>query len=488
MKLLFAFLFLFGQVFQLLAAVELPSVISSGMVLQRDLNLPIWGWGKPGDKVKVSFAGQIQRTEVDAKGNWQVRFSPLKASSENRMMKIEVGSESVELKDVVVGEVWVCSGQSNMQFSLAGGAGKTVDPKHQPIADWMDQERKTANDPLIRQIATPNVTSYDKEKKNFEGKWISADSEANNNNFTAVGYFFAKELRRELNVPVGLLKCPWGGKQIQPFIPSTQYKSDAVLSAYYQKAQEDLEKAMKSFDPDKAEAKYQKDLEKWKQEVQKAKDAGSQVPKKPNKATAPQLNPNFPSTLYNSMVNPLVPFGIRGALWYQGESNANTEAGMYGKFIEALATGWRNRWGQGDFPLYYCQLASFRDAPTKPVVDDNWVTVCDQMRRTLTFKHTGMAVLNDIGEAKDIHPRNKLDAGKRLALWALAKDYGRTDLVYSGPLYKSHTINGNKVMIQFDSVGEGLMIARKNLLDPAEPVSEPLRISNLQPRRPVAMG
>ena len=475
-RILTLFIAITCSIFPVLAAIELPAVISSGMVLQRDIKAPIWGYGAKGTEVKVNFAGQSHTTKIGSNGMWMIRLNPLSASAQSRVMKIEVGSETIELSDIVVGEVWVCSGQSNMGFTVESSAKKTRDPIDQPVADFITAHKKTARDPLLRQITVPAATSYDKEQKTFNGTWFASTSEENNNKFTATGYFFALELRKALKVPVGLLKCSWGGKKIQPFISSTQYKNVPKLKAYYQAAWTKLEKNMSTYSPKKAEEKYQAALAKWKDRVKKAKERKQKAPRKPRKAADPQEDPNFPSTLYNAMINPLVPFGIKGAIWYQGESNAqsDSDARMYSEFLEALATGWRTRWGQGDFPLYYCQLAKFRKASPEPMDENRWVTVCDQMRRTLSFKNTGMAVLNDCGEVSDIHPRNKVDVGKRLSLWALAKDYGQSDLVYSGPLYKSSSTQGNKVTISFTSVGDGLMAARKHLLDPAKPVSEDL--------------
>ncbi|MFT5130921.1 MAG: sialate O-acetylesterase [Rhodothermales bacterium] len=477
MKLRLILLTLFCGFSPLWAAVTLPAVIANGMVLQREMNLPIWGWGTAGDAVSVGFAGQTVKSSVAADGSWKVELQALEASAESRVMRIVVGSDSIDLADVVVGEVWVCSGQSNMGFSLDASARPTRDAKDQPVADYIKAELSTHFDPLIRQITSPMTTSYDQEKTSFNGAWVKADSEANKKPFTAAGYFFAKELRAKLNVPIGLLKCPWGGKKIQPFIPSTQYKKDAALSKYYNESRAKLAERLKTYDADKAEAKYQVALTAWKEKVKKAKAAGKRAPRRPNKQVSPALDPNFPSTLYNAMVNPLVPYGIKGAIWYQGESNAGGAAANgfgYETYLRTLVDGWRDRWGQGDFPLYYCQLAQFKAVPTEPVDANGWVDVCNDMRKALTHKNVGMAVLNDCGEVSDIHPRNKVDAGKRLALWALAKDYGFY-LVYSGPLYKSHTTAGNKVTVDFESVGEGLLTARKHLLDPAKPVDEAVK-------------
>jgi sialate O-acetylesterase len=426
---------LLGTLAHTSAALELPTVIADGMVLQRQMRVPVWGWGKAGDVVTVRFAGQAGAGIVGKDGAWKVTIGPLEASAEGRVMSITVGAEFVDIKDVVVGEVWFCSGQSNMGMTVGACTRKTRDPKDQPIADYVSKELGSSLDPLIRQIASPCTTSYDKELTTFKGSWVKADSADNKKSFTAAGYFFAKELRAKLKVPVGLLKCPWGGKKIQPFIPSTQYKKAPDLAKYYADSL--------------ARARSDKKL---------------------------QGSPNFPSTLYNAMVNPFVPYAIRGALWYQGESNAGgakREGFSYERYLRALVDGWRDRWGQGDFSFYYCQLAQFRDAPKEPIASNGWVDVCNDMRKVLDHENVGMAVLNDIGEEKDIHPRNKVDAGKRLALWALAKDYG-FDIVYSGPLYKSQVIEGKNVRIQFDSVGEGLMVGVKHLLDPTRPVKAEL--------------
>jgi sialate O-acetylesterase len=462
---------------QLWSAISLPPAISNGMVLQRQMKLPIWGWGTAGDEVTVSFAGQSVSGKVAADGTWTVHLNALEASSESRVMRIASAGESIDIQDVLVGEVWVCSGQSNMGWTLDASTRATKDPKDQPVADFVAAELGEHLDPLIRQLASPLTTSYDKEQTRFQASWTKADSAESKKPFTAVGYFFAKELRAKLKVPIGLLKCPWGGKKIQPFIPSTQYKKDPALGKHYDESLAAMAKKAAGYDPDKAEANYQKAFASWQEKVKKARAAGKTVPRRPRKQSSPATDANFPSTLYNAMVNPLVPYGIRGAIWYQGESNAGGPAANgfdYETYLRALIDGWRDRWGQGDFPFYYCQLAQFKAISETPIDSNGWVDVNDDMRKVLNHKNVGMAVLNDCGEVADIHPRNKVDAGKRLALWALAKDYGH-ELVHSGPLYKSHQIKGKEVTVEFASVGEGLMTARKHLLDPAKAVDEPIK-------------
>ncbi|MEM7010595.1 MAG: sialate O-acetylesterase, partial [Verrucomicrobiota bacterium] len=317
----------------------------------------------------------------------------------------------------------------------------------------------------------------DKALTQFEGQWARADTVKNKNQFSAVGYYFAKELRQNLDVPVGVIVAAWGAKRIQPFIPSSQYEKDPALADYYKEQLAKIRERIAAYDDAAEEAKFEANMARWHERARAAKAAGKWPPPVP-KRWYPQNDPNFPGTIYNAMINPLSPYAIRGAIWYQGESNAKHPNAMvfdYETYLRALIDGLRDHWGQGDFPFYYCQLAQFRAAPTEPVDTDFWVNVCNDMRKVLDHKNVGMAVLNDVGEVRDIHPRNKIDPGKRLARWALAKDYGRSDLVYSGPLYKSHRIDGAKVEISFNNVGEGLMTARKNLHWGTKPVDEELQ-------------
>lgn len=425
----------------------------------------------------MKFAGQIVKGSVKEDGSWRVDLTPLEASAVNRSMVIKVGEESVTLNDVVVGEVWLASGQSNMQMNLDECGRKTLDKKDQQVAWTIKEEIGKNLDPLIRQLKVPIATSYDKERTEFEGKWSKADSVKNKNQFSGVSYYFAKELRKNLDVPVGVMVAAWGAKRIQPFIPQSQYQKDAKLSEFYSEQLEKIEARIASYDDAAEEAKFKAIMKRWHERSKAAKAAGKWPPPVP-KRWYPQNDPNFPGTIYNAMINPLVPYAMRGAIWYQGESNAKHPKAMvfdYEVYLRALIDGLRDRWGQGDFPFYYCQLAQFRMAPAAPIETDYWVDVCNDMRKVLDHKNVGMAVLNDVGEVRDIHPRNKIDPGKRLARWALAKDYGQSDLVYSGPLYESHKIEDSKVTITFKSVGDGLMTARKHLHWGVKSVDEELR-------------
>lgn len=476
MKKLSLFILFIFCLYQAWAGPKLPAIISDGMVIQRDLEAPIWGWGNPGDKVSLKFNKQRHRTKVGDDGKWMIKLHPSKASHSPTSMTIQVGSEKVTLINILVGEVWLCSGQSNMDWDLNKLMVKAKDPKYQPIVEEITKIATESSDRSLRQILVPHKTSYDKPLDDFQGNWLESNPK-NNGVFSGTAFFFAKQLRKELDVPVGLIKAPWGGKPIEPFIPPAEYMADPELKAFYETYMANVKAQIEKYDPAKVKADYNKRLEIWKKAVQKAKAEKKPVPRKPGMQPDPALSTSIPGTLYNAMIHPVVPYGIKGAIWYQGESNRKMNPEKYARHIDALITGWRKAWNQDDFPLYYCQLAGFKEAVEGPDVladYEGWVTVCDQMRRALSVKNTGMAVLNDIGEANDIHPRNKIDAGKRLAYWALAKDYGRTEIDYSGPLYRSHKIEDGKVIITFDEVAEGLMIGRKILLDPAIKVDGPL--------------
>jgi sialate O-acetylesterase len=298
-----------------------------------------------------------------------------------------------------------------------------------------------------------------------------ASSPENNPEFSATAYFFGRELRKELNVPVGLIKCAWGGSRVEPWIPAGEFRKDTEMAAYFESSLS----ALKAWDPNKAEADYQAAVKKW-----ETKGKG----RKPKKPAEPKNDKQFPSTLFNAMVHPVIPYAIRGAIWYQGEENARHNTENYEDNFRTMISSWREHWGQGDFPFYFAQLASFKNPVAKPVEYDGWASVCDQQRRVLSLKNTGMAVLSDIGEANDIHPHNKVAAGKRLALWALKNDYPSTvlragkkagDLVCSGPLYKRHKIKDGTVVITFDSVGTGLMSGVKTGMADTKATDEPLK-------------
>jgi sialate O-acetylesterase len=352
------------------ADIKLPAIISDNMVLQRDITAPIWGWAEPGEKVTVKASWQwlSTSTKTNANGQWMVKLSTPKAAGPHRITIR--GTNEIALDNVLVGEVWVCSGQSNMQWSVRQ-------------SDNADAEIAAADFPQIRLFTVERKVAFEPQK-DCTGQWLLCTPETIAN-FSAVAYFFGRELHKELNVPVGLIHTSWGGT------PAEAWTKKAVLAA----------------DPDLAAM------------------LGSIPPE--------GINPYSPAALYNAMIAPLIPYGIRGAIWYQGESNVG-RASQYRKLFPAMIANWRDDWGQGDFPFYYVQIAPFK----YPGQTD---TAAAQLREaqlmTLSVPNTGMVVTTDIGNVDDIHPTNKQEVGRRLALWALAKTYGRKHVVYSGPIYRS---------------------------------------------------
>jgi sialate O-acetylesterase len=455
----------FAAVSVSLADVKLPSLFTDGMVIQRETVAQMWGWAEPGEKVGVSTSwGAKAVTTAGKDGTWQVLLKTPKAGGP---FEITVrGNNSVSINDVLSGEVWLCTGQSNMDFPIKNIAGNARDPKFQPVADYVRLEMETARDPLLRHIEVPSTPSPYEKKYDFDGQWVSVSPETNPN-ITATGYFFARELRKQLDVPVGLVECSWGGTRVQPWISKDTYLADPDMAEHYKRDMADLEKRSKAWNPASASEKHKAALAKWETEGKKGR--------RPRMQLDPAKDKQWSATLHNGMVSAVVPYAIKGAIWYQGESNAGYMTEFYKDYFTTMISSWRKEWGRGDFPFYWAQLAAYRAPNAEPLDEDGWASICDQQRRSLKLPNTGMAVLNDIGEEKDIHPRNKVDVGKRLALWALAKDYGIEVPAYSGPLYKNHKIKGNKVMIHFDRVGSGLMVGHKHLLDDTVAVDEPLK-------------
>lgn len=440
----------------------MPSIFADQMVLQRDCKVPVWGTTAAGAMVQVEFAGQIKRIKADSGGNWRVDLDLMKASSESRVMSISANlkENQTELKisDVLVGEVWFAGGQSNMYRPFRMLTYPAREPKYEPVGEYLRNERDTANDTLLRQFRVGRDQSVFEELSQGRGNWTKlVDDDVNE--FCATAYFFCKELRRELNVPVAMISCNLGGTKIEPWIPMQAYNKNKTLQEFYKEEIITFKERLDSWDTKK---------------VNEAETTGESKPEKSRKQEHPNRDKQIPSTLYNAMVHPIIPYAMKGVIWYQGESNSNNNPEQYAMRLNAMVESWREEW-DNDFFFYYCQLANYKDVNEQPLDStEGWVMVQDQMRLAMNIPKVGMAVLNDIGEAKDIHPKNKVDVGKRLSLWALNQAYEK-DIVYSGPIYKSSEIKGEKIVIEFDYVGSGLMVGKKNLMNPTIEVNEPLR-------------
>ena len=400
--LLLSYIIAFFSLFSVQAETKLPSILGSHMVLQQGEKCPIWGWDDSDKQVTVEFAGQKHTSTVDDNGRWEVHLDSMEANAKGQTLTIR-GSSKIELTDVLVGEVWLCSGQSNMEWRVRQSANP-------------QEEIAMAKHPLIRHIKIPHraAAQPDNDVPSDGWKVCSPQTAAD---FTAVGYYFARYLQSEIKVPIGLIGSNWGGTRIEPWIPPVGFKSVPALKA-------DFADKLDQFPT-----------------VRKVKD------RKTGKEREVVVH-QTPLALYNGMINPLLPYTIKGVLWYQGESN-NGEGMLYHEKMKALIAGWRSVFNKPELPFYYVQLAPFRygkdDDPRLPGI---WQAQLE----TLKVPHTGMAVTTDITNVRDIHPKNKQDVGKRLALWALTKDYGKKlKNQYSGPIFSKidHTEGKDSLTVHF---------------------------------------
>ncbi len=420
---------------------KLPHIFGNHMVLQQEKPVPVWGWADPGTKVTVTFAEQTQEATAGNDGRWQVKLTPLSASSTGKNLTITAGAATVTYEDVLVGEVWLCSGQSNMEWIVRN-------------CDNAEKDMAEANFPQIRHIKVPKLTASEPQT-DFPGEWqVCAPETAGN--FTAAGYFMARKLHQELKVPVGLINSSWGGTRIEPWtppvgfagVPSLQNIYKQVMAADPRSAEY---KALMTTHLDKTEAWLKTSRERL--NAEKLLDAQPAMPAEAAPLANVEKPEQVPTTLYNAMIHPLVGYALRGAIWYQGESN-HYEGMLYRDKTQALVEGWRKLWGQGDFPYYYVQIAPFMYGNETPsVLPVFW----EAQAAIQSIPHTGMVVINDIGNLTDIHPRNKQDVGDRLARLALVNDYGRKDVVCSGPTFKSLATEGDKLRVTFENTAGGLV-------------------------------
>lgn len=399
------------------AEVKLPNIFTDHMVLQQKQENKVWGRAEPGESVTVTFRDQSHSAKADSDGNWHVMLNPEEASHDPATLTVK-GSSTVTVKDVLVGEVWICSGQSNMQWSVQ----QTNDP---------DLVKVSANYPLIRMINYPRVGAQSPVWTHPDHKWMVCSPETVGS-FSAVGYFFGRQLHQVLDVPIGLINNAWGGSACEAWIARDVMEETGDYE-YRLKLYDDMAQQLENLN---------------------AKDGLSADEKKKKASLAKNLSGNHrPANIYNGVLKSHLGYGIRGAIWYQGESNAG-RAYQYRDLFPLMISSWREEWGQGDFPFYWVQLADFRAEADQPG-ESNWAELREAQTMTMDkLENTGEAVIIDIGEGSDIHPRNKVDVGRRLARWALAKQYG-VDIAYQSPRYKSMEIEDGKVILSFDAVRGG---------------------------------
>lgn len=554
------------------AQVRLPKIFGDNMVLQRGKPIAIWGWAAPDEKIQVELHGQKKSTMADKNGNWKLSLQPEAAGGPYRL--VVNGKNNITLDNVLVGDVWICSGQSNMEWTIKN-------------SNDAEKEIATSDYPFIRHFKVPNTVALDPLENLAGGEWKVSNPE-NSGDFTAVGYFFARTLYNELKIPIGLINTSWGGTHVETWTSREAFENDAefkeMIASMPQLDLEALNKQQTAAIIKKVETRQGKFSENnntdnwknlsfnaqnwpamqlpglWEQQgldgldgvvwfrktvslpaaqagkpgllelamIDDADDCyvngikvGStqgynekrnyKIPqgilKEGNNIIAVRVNdtgggggiygeagemkltvdnnsqslagewhfqvesilqttaalgPNrYPTLLYNGMVNPLKQMAIKGAIWYQGESNAG-RAYQYRKSFPLMITDWRKQFGQGDFPFYFVQLASFNASNGQNKNGSEWAELREAQTRTLSLPHTGMAVTTDIGTANDIHPRNKQDVGKRLAAIALHHDY-KKQVVYSGPMYQSMQVDGNKIILEFSHKGGGLLAKNGSL-------------------------
>lgn len=406
------------------ADVSLPNVFTNHMVLQRDQANPIWGTAEANEKLTITVAGNVTSTKADQNGKWRTKLPALPAGGPHTL-KIS-GSSDIEIQDVLIGEVWFCSGQSNMEWPTNNSYGAEV-------------EIVAANHPQIRLLSVPRNGS-DVSRDNFEGKWeiCSPDTVPH---FSAIGYQFGKTLHDALDVPIGLIDNAWGGSTAESWIPRTTLESENKYDALLNHWDEKVE----NFNEEEFNA-YVKKFEEW-------VAAGFPEPGMEwNKTVHPITGQHRPSNIFNGMVNPFLGYGMKGVIWYQGESNG-ARAEQYLHLFPLLVKTWREKWGQGDFPFYWVQLADFGEEAKEPG-EDSWAELRDSQTSAMdVLPNSGQAIIIDIGEGRDIHPRNKKTVASRLVRWALANDYG-FDIAYQSPRYSSFEIDDNKIRITLDHVSK----------------------------------
>jgi sialate O-acetylesterase len=454
------------------ADVKLPAIFGDHMVLQRDQKVSFWGTADPGETVTVTVGSAKGAAAAGQDGKWSLKLDGVKTSDEPVEVTV-AGKNTITLKDVLIGDVWVASGQSNMAWGLKG--------THNAKADIAKADR-----PKIRLFTVAHKVAF-QPQENCGGKW-QVCTPATAPDFSAVAYYFGVDIQASQKVPVGLINTSWGGTPAQAWTsiealaanPATKGMADGFVKLRdnlpehmekYKQAVADWEVANKKWQ-EEVNQPYQEAVKKWKDAGSKPEDKPALAKPAPKKPSAPDASPNHPSVLFNGMIAPIIPLSIRGAIWYQGESNAGQNV-QYRELFPAMITDWRTRWGQGDFPFLWVQLANYLAREDNPQDHSGrWPGLREAQSMTLKLPNTGQAVIIDIGEGSDIHPRNKADVGRRLALAARHVAYGEK-LIHSGPVFKSMQVEGDKIRLSFEHVGGGLTIG----------VAPPIRIDQ-EPARP----
>lgn len=410
----------------LCAEVKPNALFSNGAVLQQGVPIPIWGTAVAGEMVTVNLDGGRASATADQDGKWKVELPARQAGGPYEML-ISSGNKTIKITDILVGEVWVCSGQSNMEWKLSQASNAATEA---PLADY----------PQIRMFTVPKKTAVNPES-DTDGSWVVC-TPASAPGFSAVGYFFARDLFKARSVPVGMIHSSWGGTPAEAWTSYAGLTSQPALIFYTDALTKKVQGYLKGM------GAFQKSIEAF---FSKNLDFPSTPPWPSDLPTNVPVNPfssqYTPTVLYNGMIAPIIPYAIRGVIWYQGESNAS-QAKLYQTLFPAMISDWRKRWALGDFPFLFTQIAPYNGQPPE-IRESQFLTLGKS-------PNTAMAVTTDVGDANDIHPRKKEPVGQRLALAARSLAYGEK-IVFSGPLFASLQIEGNKAIVRFTHIGGGLV-------------------------------
>lgn len=427
------------------ADVRLPRFFTDNMMLQRERPVRVWGWAAPGEDVKVTLADRNAAAKADEKGRWSVELPAMK-EGENLELTV-TGRNSITLKNVIVGDIWLCGGQSNMEMPLRDCAGSADDIK---AADFSK----------IRRIKFSTVTSgFPEEDCQISKPWLVCSPQTVAE-FTGAGFYFAREIVQKTGVPIGLLDDNWGGTVIEPWVAPVGMEGVSELK----RALDGRQRAIAEYAAQLP--KTLNEVESWVALTREGLSKGGKLPQVPNIPGNPAAQMRSWGAMYNAMIHPLIRLPIKGVLWYQGESNAMaSDYDTYFPKMCALVGGWRKQWGLGDFSFLFVQIAPYKAPGEDPLGGGGWASLRSLQMKALSITNTGMAATSDLGEG--MHPGNKYDVGLRLARWALARDYGQKDLVVSGPIFKEMKVEDDKVRLSFDHTGSGLMVGKKEGRAPA---------------------
>ena len=465
------------------ADVRMPLIFGDHMVLQQDTKIAIFGWADAGETVEVVFAGQKVKTTADTDGTWRVNLKPIKTKKEGQTLTI-AGKNKLVYSDVLVGDVWVASGQSNMEWGIKVRKeyADDISASEDPLLRLFFVPKNTSLEPLT-DIEVPQGTSNPERA----ARWVLCTPEMlakiNGQGFSATAYYFARDMRAANGRPLGVIQSAWGGTRAEAWTSLSGLKQEPALAHYvaayeknvkdnpeilatYPQKQKEFDEAVREWDKTVGKEWNQAQKE-WAIAVQAAQAAGKPAPPKPQPSVPRPPNPrkpnggnNGPSNLFNAMISPLIPLSIKGVIWYQGESNSADPA-LYKKLFPAMVAQWREFFHNPAMPVYYVQITPWQ-AEGKDRLDRAWFRQC-QLELMQEVPNVGMVTTTDAGSEIFIHPPYKIKVGQRLAYWALAKTYGKEGFLYAGPLYKSHQLKENVVEITFEHGSDGLIPENQKL-------------------------